>query len=36
MVDRRGAQTVLVGKTEGKISLGRPTLSSEDNVKMYI
>jgi hypothetical protein len=32
--ERRGAYRVLVEKTEGKRSLGRPRRSLEDNVKM--
>jgi len=31
---RRGAYRVLVGKTEGKIPLGRPRCRWEDNIKM--
>jgi hypothetical protein len=32
--DRRGLYRVLVGKSEGKRSLGRPTCRWEDNIKM--
>jgi len=31
---RRGVYRVLVGKSEGKIPLGRPRLRREDNIKM--
>jgi hypothetical protein len=34
MVERRGVYRVLVGKSEGKRSLGRPRLRWEDNIKM--
>ena len=34
MGERTGVYTVLVGKTEGKRSLGRPKLRWEDNIKM--
>jgi hypothetical protein len=34
MRERRGACTVLVGKPEGKKSLGRPKCRREDNIKM--
>ena len=34
MGEKRGVYRVLVGKTEGKRSLGRPRLRWEDNVKM--
>jgi hypothetical protein len=34
MGDERGAHRVLVGKPEGKRSLGRPRCRWEDNVKM--
>ena len=34
MGKKRGVYRVLVGKTEGKRSLGRPRLRWEDNVKM--
>jgi hypothetical protein len=34
MGDGRGVYRVLVGRTEGKIPLGRPRLRWEDNIKM--
>jgi hypothetical protein len=34
MGEGRGAHRVLVGKSEGKISLGRPRRRWEDNIKM--
>jgi len=34
MGDRRGVFRVLVGKPEGKRSLGRPRRNWEDNIKM--
>jgi len=34
MGERRGVYRVLVGKTEGKRSLGRPRRRWEDNIKM--
>jgi len=34
MVERRGVNRVLVGKSEGKRPLGRPRLRWEDNFKM--
>jgi len=34
MGERRGAYRVLVGKTEGKRTLGTPMRSWEDNIKM--
>ena len=34
--DMRGACRVLVGKSEGRKSLGRPTIRWEDNIKMDI
>ena len=34
MGEGRGVYRVLVGKPEGKIPLGRPRLSWEDNIKM--
>jgi hypothetical protein len=34
MGERRGVYMVLVGKPEGKRSLGRPTRIWEDNIKM--
>ena len=34
MGERRGAYRVLVGKPEGKRSLGRPRRRWEDNIKM--
>ena len=34
MVERRGIHRVLVGKPEGKRSLGRPRHRWEDNIKM--
>jgi hypothetical protein len=33
-VDRRDAYSVLVGKPEGKKTLGRPGYTREDNIKM--
>jgi hypothetical protein len=33
---RRGAYRVLVGKPEGKRTLGRPRHRWEDNIKMYL
>ena len=36
MVEGRGVHKVLVGKTEGKRPLGRPTRRWEDNIKMYL
>jgi hypothetical protein len=32
--DMRGAYSILVGKTEGKRQLGKPTRRWEDNIKM--
>jgi hypothetical protein len=34
MGEKRDAYRVLVGKTEGKIPLGRPRSRWEDNIKM--
>jgi len=34
MVEGRGVHRALVGKPEGKRSLGRPRLRCEDNIKM--
>jgi hypothetical protein len=34
MEDRSGANTVLVGKPEGRKPLGRPMPRWEDNIKM--
>jgi len=34
--ERRGAYRVLVGKLEGKRSLGRPRHRWEDNIKMHL
>ena len=34
MGERRGAYRVLVGKSEGKMPLGRPRRRWEDNIKM--
>jgi len=34
MEERRGVYRVLVGKPEGKSTLGRPRLRWEDNIKM--
>ena len=34
MGERRGIYSVLVGKLEGSISLGRPRRRREDNIKM--
>ena len=34
MGERRGVYRVLVGKTEGKIPLGRPRRRWEDNIKI--
>ena len=36
MGERRGVYRVLVEKTEGKITLGRPRRRWEDNIKMYL
>jgi hypothetical protein len=36
MGERRGADRVLVGKTEGNRPLGRRRHRWEDNIKMYI
>ena len=36
MGDRRGVYRVLVGKHEGKRSLGRPRRRWEDNIKIYL
>jgi hypothetical protein len=36
MGGRRGACGVLIGRPEGKTSLGRPRLSWEDNITMNI
>jgi hypothetical protein len=36
MGERRGAYTVLVGKPEGRIPLGRPCRRWEDNIKMDV
>jgi len=36
MGQSRGVYRVLVGKLEGKSSLGRPRPRWEDNIKMYI
>jgi len=36
MGERRDAYRVLVGKPEGKKSLGRPMHRWEDNIKMYL
>ena len=33
---RRGAYRVLVGKSEGKILLGRPRYRWDDNIKMNL
>jgi len=35
MGDRRGVYRVLVGKPEGKRSLGRPRRRWEDNIKIF-
>jgi hypothetical protein len=35
MCKRRGAYRVLVGKREGKIPLGIPSIRWEDNIKMH-
>jgi len=34
--ETRGPYRVLVGRTEGKITLGRPRRRREDNIKMYL
>jgi len=34
MGEKKGAYTVLVGKSEGKRSFGRPRHTWEDNIKM--
>jgi hypothetical protein len=36
MGERRGVYRVLVGKTEGKRLLGRPSHRWEDNIKVYL
>ena len=36
MGEGRGVHRVLVGKTEGKIPLGRPRRRWEDNIKMAL
>ena len=36
MGEGRGVHRVLVGKTEGKRTLGRPRRRSEDNIKMDV
>jgi hypothetical protein len=36
MKDRIGAYSVLVGKLEGKITIGRPRVRYEDKVKMNL
>jgi hypothetical protein len=36
MGDRRGAYWVLVGRPEGKSSLGRPRCRWEDNIKINL
>ena len=36
MGKRRGVYRVLVGKREGKKSLGRPRRRREDNIKIYL
>ena len=36
MGERRGVYRILVGKPEGKRSLGRPRCRREDNIKMDI
>ena len=36
MGEGRGVNRVLVGKPEGKRSLGRPRRRWEDNIKMYL
>jgi hypothetical protein len=36
MGERRTANRVLVGKTEGRRSLGRPRLRWDDNIKMEL
>jgi hypothetical protein len=36
MGESRGAYSVLVGKSEGKIPLGRPRHRWEDNIKIYV
>jgi len=34
MGERRGVYRILVGKTEGEMSVGRPKRRWEDNIKM--
>jgi hypothetical protein len=34
--EMRNAYTILVGKPGGRIPLGRPRRSWEDNIKMYL
>jgi len=36
MVENRGVYRILVGKPQGKKSLGRPRHRWEDNIKMYL
>jgi len=36
MGEKRGVYRVLMGKPEGKIPLGRPRLTWEDNIKMNL
>ena len=36
MGEERGVHRVLMGKTEGKRSLGRPRCRWEDNIKIYL
>jgi hypothetical protein len=36
MEERRGVYWVLVGRPEGKRSLGRPRRRWEDNIKLYL
>jgi hypothetical protein len=36
MGERKGVYRILVGKPEGKRSLGRPRHRWEDNIKMYL
>jgi hypothetical protein len=36
MGEKRGAYRILMGRPEGRRSLGRPRLRWEDNIKMYI
>jgi hypothetical protein len=36
MGEKRNAYSILVGKPEGKTSLGRPRRRWVDNIKMYI